>query len=64
MNNMGDLFCTVFLSDIVQHSSASIVVKVSINIRQRDAVGIQKTLEQQVIFHRVNLGDSQAICHS
>ena len=46
-----------------QHLAAAVVVEVGINIRQRDTVRIQETLEQQVILQRVNLRDTQTVGH-
>ena len=61
---MGHLLSTIFLGDVVQYRCASIVIKVGVDIGQRDAVRVQEALKQQVILHRVNLGDAQAIGHS
>ena len=60
---MGHFFGTVFLGHIVQHRSAAVIVKIGVNIWQRNTVRVQKSLKQQVILHRVNLGDAQAVGH-
>ena len=46
-----------------QHASAPVVVEVGVDIGQGDAVGVEETLEQEVVLHRVDLGDAQAIGH-
>ena len=53
----------VFLCNPLQHPLTSVIIEVDVNIRQRDTIGIQKTLEQQIILHRVNIRDTQAIRH-
>ena len=64
---IGDDMCTILVTilvlDPLQHTTAAVVVEVSINIGQRDTVGIEETLEQQVVLQWVNLGDSQAVSH-
>ena len=54
---MRDLFLAVFLRHPVQDASASVVVEVNVDIGERDTVGIQETLEQQVVGDRVDLRD-------
>ena len=54
-------FVTIFLLHPFQHPAAPVIVEVGINIGQRNAVGIQETLKQQVIFQRVYLSDAQAV---
>ena len=60
---MGHFLLTVFFRYPIQYSATSVIVKIHINIRQRDTVRIQETFKQQVIFNRVNLSNSQAIGH-
>ena len=58
---------TVFLAILVhhplQHLSATVIIKVGINIWEVDTVRIEKTLKQKVIFQWVYLRDTQAISH-
>ena len=49
---------TVLVHNPLQHLAAAIVVEVGIDIGQRDTVGVQETLEQQVVLQGVNLGDA------
>ena len=62
-NDVRHLLLTVFLSHPAQHLSASVVIEVHINIGQGDTVGVQETLEQQVIFNRVDLCDTETVGH-
>ena len=62
---VGDDVCAVLVSVLIhyplQHLSATVVIEVGIDIRQRDTVGVKETLKQQVVLQRVDLGDTQAI---
>ena len=60
---MCHLLSTIFLCHIIKYSRTSVIIKVGIDIGQRDTVGIQESLKQQVILQRVNLGDAQAVGH-
>ena len=64
---IGDDVRTILMSVLVlhplQHTAAAVVVEIGINIRQGDTVGIEETLEQQVVLQRVNLRDAQAVGH-
>ena len=62
-DDVGTVLVAVFVFHPFQHPSASVVVEVGIDIRQRNTVGIEETLEQQVILQRVNLGDAQTVGH-
>ena len=62
-DDVGHFFCTIFIGHPLQHASASVVVEVHIDIRERNTVGIQEALEEEVIFNRVDVGDAQAVSH-
>ncbi len=54
---------TVLFRHPLQHLLPAGIIEVHIDIRQRYTVGIQKALEQQVVFHRVYIRNPQAISH-
>ena len=58
-----DLLLAVFLRHPVQHASTAVVVEIHVDIGERDTVGVQETLEQQVVGDRVDLRDSEAVGH-
>ena len=62
-NDMRHVRLAVFATHVVQHFAASAIFEVGIDIRQRDTVGVQESLEQQVVFERVEVGNLQAIRH-
>ena len=51
----------VLLRDPMQDIRATIIVEVHVNIRHRDTVWIEETLEEEVVANRVNVRDAQAI---
>ena len=57
------LLLAVFLRHPVQHASAAVVIEIHVDIGQRDAVGVQETLEQQVIGDGVDLRDPETVSH-
>ena len=62
-NNVGTVLVTVLIHYPAQHLASAVVIEVGIDIRQVHTVWVQETLKQQVVLQRVDLGDSQAICH-
>ena len=47
----------------MQHVVAAVLVEIDIDIRQGDTLGIQETLEQQVVFQRIYVGNFQTVGH-
>ena len=60
---MGTVLVTVLIHYPAQYLASAVVIEVGIDIRQVHTVRVQETLKQQVVLQRVDLGDSQAICH-
>ena len=53
----------VLIHHPAEHLAATIIIEVGINIREVHTVGIEETLEQQVILQWVNLRDAQTVGH-
>ena len=62
-DDVGAVLVPILVHDPPQHFAAAIIVKVGVNIRQRDTVGVEETLEQQVILQRVKLRYAETVCH-
>ena len=58
---MSYLFLSVLLGYPVEYTPASVIIEVDVNIGQGDTVGVQESLEQQVIFYRVYARDSECV---
>ena len=57
------MVAAVLAIDIVDDLAAAVDAEVNIDIGHADALGIQKSLEEQAVFNGVNIGDAQAIGH-
>ena len=62
-DDVGHLLGPILLGYPLQHPSATIVIEVDIDIGQRNTVGVEEALEQQVVLHGVYLGNLQAVGH-
>ena len=60
-HDLGHALLTVLLHAVAQHVGAAVLVEVHIDIGEGDAFGIEETLEQQVVFQRVDIGDLQTV---
>ncbi len=54
----------VQVGNITQYVLSAVIIKVYINIRQGDTVRIEESFKKQVIFERIYLSDTQAVCHN
>ncbi len=55
--------CAVALGHVVEHILAAVVVEVDVDVGERYAVGVEEAFEQEIVFQRVDLCYSQAVCH-
>ncbi len=62
-DDMRTIVVPILILHPFEHAPAAVVIEVGINIGQRDTVGIEETLKQQVVFQGVDLGDTQTISH-
>ncbi len=53
----------VLLHHIVHHILPPVFVEIDVDIRQRDSLRVQETLEQQVVRNRVYIRDFQTVSH-
>ena len=60
-DDLSDLISTVFFYYIINYFLPSFIIEVSINIGHRLTVGIKEPFEEQVIFNRIDIGDTNAI---
>ena len=55
---MGAVLVPVLVLHPLQHAATAVIVEVGVYIGQGDTVGVQESLEQQVILQRVYLRDT------
>ncbi len=58
--NLRDVFLAVFPRNVFDHLFAPIHAEIHVNIRHAHALWVQKPLEQQIVFDRVDVGDAHA----
>ena len=63
-DDMCAVLVSVFVHHPLQHLSSAVVVKVGVDIRQGDTVGVEESLEQEVVLQRVDFRDAEAVCHN
>ena len=58
-DDLRDPIAAVFLLDVADHLVAPVLAEIDVEIRHRDALGVEKPLEQQTPAQRVEIGDRQ-----
>ena len=53
--------CAIFFNNIIDNFLAALVAEVNIEVRHGDTFRVQEALEKQIIFHRINTGDTDAV---
>ena len=61
--DLGDFVFAVLLLHVVDDFHPAGVVEVDVEIRHRDAVGVEEALEQQLEFQRIEVGDPHGVGH-
>ena len=59
--HVGDMVGPVVLLDVLDDPIAAFVVEVHVDIRHRDALGVEETLEQEVVLDGVQVCDAQTV---
>ena len=62
-DHLGNLVLTPALGGVGDHLAAAAVVKVNINIGRGRTLRVEESLEEQAVFHRVDVGDGQRVGH-
>ena len=60
-DNLTNFVTAIFLLNVLNHLFAAIHAKVDVEVRHRDTLRIEETLEQQRVTQRIKVGDSQRI---
>ena len=61
-DNLCDLLFTVLFGHVVDDFAAATIVKVHIEVGHGDAVGVEESLENQVVVERVQVGNTHRVC--
>ena len=57
------MFAAVGFSGVADHFIAVSIIEVHVDVRHRFASWVQESLEQEVVFDWVEVGDLEAICN-
>jgi hypothetical protein len=60
-DDLRNRLAAVLLDDIAQHALAAAHGEVDVDVRHRNALGVQEALEQEVVGQRVDVRDPQAV---
>ena len=59
-DDLGDVIAAIFGLNIADHFAAPGFAEVDVEVRHRDAFGIEEAFEQQPEFQRIEIGDGQS----
>ena len=62
-DDVGAVFFSIFVFHPFEHTRSTVIIKVGVDIRQWNTVGIEEALKKQVVLHRVDFGNTEAISH-
>ena len=62
-DDLRDALASVLLRDVFDDAVAPVHAEVDVEVGHRHALGVQESLEQQVVFQRVDVGDAEAVGH-
>src|SRR4029453_18973410 len=60
-DDLGNIFPAVFLRDVVDNGRSAVHAEIDVDIRQRDAFGVQEALEEKSILKRIDVRDAHAV---
>ncbi len=60
-DDLRDMFAAVLAHHIIDHLIPPLIAEIDVDIRHRDAFGIEEALEQQIVPDRINVRDLQDI---
>ncbi len=60
-NDLTDRIASIKLGNVIDHIASAPNAEIDIDIRHRDSLGIQKSLEQQFMLERINVSDPHTV---
>ncbi len=60
-DDLGDAVAAVLFGDVVDHPLAAVDGEVDVDVRHLLAAGVEEALEEQVVAHRVDVGDLERV---
>ena len=63
-NDLSYMVAAVFILNILNDLGPAFVAEVNIEIGHADALGVEKTLKNEVVFYRIYIGNAHRICRN
>ncbi len=60
-DDLRDVLAAVLPGDVLDDLAAAALAEVDVDVGQRDALGVEEALEDQVVRDRIDVGDPQAV---
>ena len=60
-DDLRDVLAAVLAGHVVDHFAAPALAEVDVDVGQRDALGVEEALEDEVVLDRIDVGDLQAV---
>ena len=60
-DDLRDVLAAVLAGDVLDDLAAPPLAEVDVDVGQRDALGVEEALEDQVVLDRIDVGDAQAV---
>ena len=60
-DDLADRFASVLLAHVLDHLAAPLEAEVDVDVRHRDALGIEEALEEEIEAERADVGDAQRV---
>ena len=60
-DDLGNVIAAIFLRDVVDDFAAAVHAEIDIDIRHRNALGIEEALEEQFVLERIDIGDAERV---
>ena len=60
-DDLADRVAAVQTGDVIDDVASATDAEVDIDVRQRDAAGVEKPLEEEVVLERIDVGDLETV---
>ena len=60
-DDLRDVLAAVLARHVLDHFAAPALAEIDVDVRQRDALGVEEALEDEVVLDRIDVGDPQAV---
>ena len=62
-HDLRDMVVAVLVDDVLDNAIPTVIGKIDVDIRHRDAVGVKESLEEKIVFERVERRNAERVRH-